>query len=105
MSVRNPKYEEIYYPESDGEPMAESGKHCNLLMERLSSLNSFFRADPTIYVGGNLFMYYHEGHPREMVARDLLVTRGIGSGPRRTYNVWVEGRPPDFILEISSPST
>jgi hypothetical protein len=39
------------------------------------------------------------------VAPDVFVTRGIPKHKRRIYQLWVEGRPPDVIFEISSRGT
>jgi Uma2 family endonuclease len=105
MSVRKPKYEEIYYPESDGEPMGETDSHCNLMFDLRFALENFFREDPGVYISGNIFLYYTEGNPGDNVAPDVLVTRGIGRGERRTYRVWAEGKAPDVIIEISSKKT
>ena len=35
----------------------------------------------------------------------MLVTFGIGKKPRRTYKIWEEGKPPDFVVEFSSKGT
>ena len=50
-------------------------------------------------------MYYKEGFPKESVSPDILVTFGIGKKRRRTYKVWEEGKPPDFVMEFSSKGT
>ena len=50
-------------------------------------------------------MYYVKGSPQQSVSPDILVSFGIGKKQRRTYKVWEEGKPPDFVLEFSSKST
>ena len=39
------------------------------------------------------------------MAADVLVAHGVPAGDRESYQVWVEGKVPDFVLEVASPST
>jgi Uma2 family endonuclease len=96
---------EVYYPDSDGEPMAESDEARDLMIECIAALEDHFADEPDVYVSGNLLLYYEQGNPRRSIAPDVLVTRGIGKHRRRIYQMWVEGKAPDFVLEISSDST
>lgn len=97
---------EIFYPESDGKPMAETGLHVAELMKLLSLLKHHFRHHADVYVTANMFLYFVEGDPRSVVAPDLYVARGVaGNHERRTWQVWREGVPPCFVLEVTSDST
>jgi Uma2 family endonuclease len=96
---------EIEYPETDGEPMAETDIHAQLMMDLRFSLSEFFRDDPKVYVSSNLFIYYVEGDPRKRVAPDVFVVRGAGKRIRRIYKLWEEKLPPDIVFEISSRKT
>lgn len=96
---------DIYYPDSDGEPMAASDLHRDRLIWALQSLETHFAPQPEVYISGDILMYYEKGVPRRVVAPDVLVVFGIGQGPRRTYKVWEEGKTPDFVMEFSSEST
>jgi len=100
-----PTEEHSLYPETDGKPMAASDEHRRVLIGILRGLESFFRDTPDVYVSGDILMYYVQGDPRRVVSPDVLVTFGIGRKARRTYQVWVEGKPPDFVMELSSKST
>ena len=100
-----PTQEEQLYPETDGKPMAASDDHRRVLIGILRGLESFFGDTPDVYVSGDILMYYVKGDPRKVVSPDVLVTFGIGRKARRTYQVWVEGKPPDFVMELSSKST
>ena len=100
-----PTEEHSLYPETDGKPMAASDDHRRVLIGILRGLESFFGDTPDVYVSGDILMYYVEGDPRKVVSPDVLVTFGIGRKARRTYQVWVEGKPPDFVMELSSKST
>ena len=96
---------DIYYPDSDGEPMAASDLHRDRLIRTLQTLETHFALQPEVYISGDILMYYEKGVPRRVVAPDVLVVFGIGQGFRRTYKVWEEGKTPDFVMEFSSEST
>ncbi|MDE0468333.1 MAG: Uma2 family endonuclease [Candidatus Poribacteria bacterium] len=100
-----PTQESRLYPETDGQPMAASDDHRRVLMRILRVLEAFFKDIPEVYVSGDLLMYYVQGDPRKAVAPDVLVSFGIGQKARRTYLVWQEGKPPDFVMEMASEST
>ncbi len=95
----------IIYPESDGKPMAETELHRNALMNALIILIETFKDKPDVCVSGNMMMYYVEGDPKKSISPDVFVSFGIGKKLRRTYRVWEEGKPPDFVLEFSSEKT
>jgi Uma2 family endonuclease len=94
----------IFYPESDGKPMAETDVHRDLMFYFILALQEFFRGRE-VYVSGNLFLYYLEGNPRRSVSPDCLVVIGIQPGQRRVYKTWVEGKVPDLVIEVTSKST
>ena len=94
----------IFYPESDGKPMAETEIHRDLMIHFIQTLQDYF-LNEDVCVSGNMFMYYVEGDPKRSVAPDVFVVCGIEKKQRRIYRIWEEGRPPDFILEVASPNT
>ncbi len=93
------------YPSEDGKPMAASDRHRNQLFWTLAALKAYFSHDPSIYISGDILMYYLQGVPSKSISPDVLVTFDIGMKPRRTYLVWEEGKVPDFVMEFSSEST
>lgn len=93
------------YPESDGEPMAESDLHCDELMALIQALKRRYEAVPDVYVTGNLFLYYRQGDPRAVVAPDVCVFRGVPKRRRPKYLLWKEGRSPSLVIEVTSDST
>ena len=106
MRAQSPRADEaIYYPESDGKPMAETDVHRDLMMALIYALQMFFQGDPKVYVSGNLLIYYVQGDPRRSVSPDVFVVRGVPKKPRRTYRIWQEGRAPDVAIELTSKST
>lgn len=96
---------EVIYPDSDGKPMAETDIHRNEMINLLAMLEYHYRNEPTVYVSGNIFLYYEEGNTNEKVSPDVLVALGVGRKERRTYKTWEEGKVPDVIIEVTSSST
>jgi Uma2 family endonuclease len=95
----------VYYPESDGKPMAETDLHRDLMVEFIDMLRVHYRNRPDVYVSGNLLLYYEEGNPKRSVAPDVFAVFGVEKKRRRTYLLWEEGKSPDFVLELSSQKT
>ena len=93
------------YPETDGEPMAASDLHLEILIQLLQMLKAHFAERPDVYVSGDILTYYSQGDPRSVVAPDVLISFGIGQKRRHTYKVWEEGKVPDFVMEFSSKTT
>ena len=95
----------LVYPESDGEPMAESGKHVRLLLDMIETISWLFRNVPDVHVCGNMFLYYEEGNPRKVISPDVFMVRGVSKKDLRTYKTWEQQPYLDFVLELASPST
>lgn len=93
------------YPESDGKPMADTDLHLYWIKRVQDMIETYFSQDPGVYISGNIMMYDIEGPARTAVSPDILVCFGIGRKFRRTYKVWEEGKPPDFVMEFSSKRT
>ncbi|MBI1765927.1 MAG: Uma2 family endonuclease [Acidobacteria bacterium] len=96
---------EIYYPETDGEPMAETDLHRNLILELYASLEAYYEVQTDVYVSSNLLIYYVQGDRKKRVAPDVFVVRGVPKHVRRIYKLWEEGRAPETVFEISSRGT
>ncbi len=95
----------IDYPESDGQPMAETDKQRDLMNALIEALKGHFANDPQVYVSGNLLLYYVKGNPGKRVAPDVFVVRGVPKGDRRIYKLWEEDVPPGIVIEVSSRQT
>ncbi|HTG31536.1 MAG TPA: Uma2 family endonuclease [Thermoanaerobaculia bacterium] len=100
-----PLQRDIYYPESDGQPMAETDLHRDEMFDLIQALKRRYRGVPDVYVSGNLFFYYIKGDPRAVVAPDVFLVKGVEKRPRRTYKLWEEGRVPSLVIELTSDST
>jgi Uma2 family endonuclease len=95
---------QVEYPESDGQPMAETDKHRQLMVNLIESLQTYFATNPNVYVSGNLMCYYVEGDLTQSIAPDVFVVRGAAKHERRIYKFWEEPAP-NVVLEISSKKT
>jgi len=106
VAIKTVTKSEIYYPETDGLPVAESDLHIDYLSDTRIELKWFFREQPNVYAAGNMLVYYVEGNPRLSFAPDIFVVMGIPNHNRAIYKTWEEGgHVPDVILEITSKST
>ena len=97
--------ETIDYPESDGVPMAENDFQLRTMTYAIEALDNHFRSRPDVYVSSDLFVYYEENDNKARIAPDVFVVFGVPDHRRRTYLLWREGKAPDFVMEVSSPST
>ncbi|MDE0423468.1 MAG: Uma2 family endonuclease [Candidatus Poribacteria bacterium] len=95
----------LVYPESDGEPMAETGRHVRSLLDMIEMIDWHFRDVPDVHVCGNMFLYYEEGNPRKVISPDVFMVRGVSKKDLRTYKTWEQQPYLDFVLELASPST
>ncbi len=63
---------------------------------------------PDILVSGNNAIYYQQGNPRIHRSPDGFIAFGVDRDAilqENGYKVWEVGKPPDWVLEIASPST
>jgi Uma2 family endonuclease len=98
---------DVYYPESDGEPMGETIQHRDATIDLIQALQDWFADDPLAYVSGDDFIYYVEGQPRFVVSPDVWCGAGIDKSIRRKiFKTWLEGgKGPELVVEMTSPST
>ena len=98
-------FEGVRYPSSDGLPMSDNEWQSKGIHAAYGSLDVHFQDDPNVYVVADILVYPTQGSLRR-IGPDILVAKGVPKLPKRSsYKVWLEGKPPDFVLEIASPST
>ena len=95
----------VHYPESDGEPVAESDFQYVPLTYATSALSVHFSEEPDIYVTGDMLIYFVEGDPSKSIAPDVFLIPNLDKRFRTSYFMWLEGQVPTFIMEITSNST
>src|SRR5262245_61638349 len=94
----------IYYPESDGQPMADNTKQFDWILLLAGNLKALFRDRPDVFVSGNQFWYPAEGEPGIVAAPDVYVVFGRPKGDRPSYKQWEEGDiPMTVVFEVRSP--
>jgi len=100
-----PLERDIDYPESDGQPLAETERHVDVILDLRHALRARYRGEPDVHVAANLFLYYVQGDPKKVVAPDVFLVRGVAPGARRTYKLWLEGKAPSLVVEVTSESS
>jgi Uma2 family endonuclease len=98
-----PLQQNYHYPESDGQPMAETSFHWNVMVDTAQALKRKYEDTPDVWVGSNLFLYHEQYKPG--IAPDVMAVRGVAKRDRRTFKLWEEGHAPFFVLEATSEST
>ena len=94
--------DDVFYPSSDGKPMAENMWQARAILNAASDIES---AHPQALVATDILVYPEEGNSRNSIAPDVLVAFALGTESRMNYLVWKEGKPPDWVLEVASQST
>ena len=96
--------EEVFYPESDGKPMADNTKQFRWIVVIEQNLEWLFADDPNVFVAGDLLWYPIEGENTVCTAPDAMVVFGRPKGDRGSYQQWKEENlPPQVVFEILSP--
>jgi Uma2 family endonuclease len=96
---------EVDYPTSDGKPMAETDLHRDEMVDLIQTLQRHFADEPDVYVTGNILLYYEEGNRRKHVSPDVFMVRGVPKKLRDYYLLWLEGKGPEAVIELTSKTT
>ncbi|NJS12517.1 MAG: Uma2 family endonuclease [Microcoleus sp. CSU_2_2] len=95
--------EEIIYPCSDGQPMADSTIQYKLIVTIKEGCESLFENDPNVFIAADLLWYPVAGRPDISQAPDTMVIFGRPKGERRSY---IQSREdniaPQVVFEIRS---
>jgi Uma2 family endonuclease len=101
-----PLEQEVEYPISDGQPMAESPLHLKVMLNLIEGLTRRYAEVPDVWVSGNLFLCYERGNPAACIAPDVLVAKGVvADRMRHNYLLWEEEVPPCLVIEVTSRKT
>jgi Uma2 family endonuclease len=92
----------------DGEPL-ETNRHRNAMNVLIRSLKQGWSDRQDFFTGGNMFIYFSDRKVfnKDFRGPDFFVVLDVdGSREREGWVVWQEeGRYPDVIVELMSPST
>ena len=97
------KADEIEYPERKW--IAQSIAHGDAVLQAAAALRTHFRERTDVLVAMELAVYYRRGDSNRWLQPDVLVVFGVSPENRSSYRIWEEGKPPDFVLEVASPTT
>jgi len=98
------KKNQVIYPDSDGELMADNTKQFNWIVLIKEGLEALFANKEDVFVAGDLLWYPLEGNPKTRKAPDVLVAFGRPKGDRGSYKQWEEDNiAPQVVFEINSP--
>src|SRR3954467_4520175 len=76
--------QEIEYPTSDGQPMAETPEHVQAIFDLLHGLQRRYVTTPDVWVGANFFLFYERGNPKARVSPDVMLAKGVAPrGPAK----------------------
>ena len=96
--------DQVEYPASDGEPMAETPVNGRVLTLTWQTLEDLL--PESTYVGANMFWYWEERNVSANRAPDLMAIKDVGREKRRSFFSWKEnGAIPSWILEILAEKT
>lgn len=96
--------EDSEYPE--GRWIAQSVAHGVAVRQAAAALDLHFAQRADVLVAMELVVYYQRGQAAAKLQPDVQVVLGVPRAVRRgSYKVWEEGKAPDFVLEVASPST
>ncbi len=97
---------DVNYPTRDGRPMGETELHRNKMQDLITTLDEYFASKPDVHVGGDLLVFYERGDRRKHISPDVFVVRGVPKLPMRDhYLIWLEGKAPEVVIEVTSKST
>lgn len=99
-----PVKQDINYPDSDGQLMADNTRQFRWITTIQGGLEALFRDDANVFVAGDLLWYPVEGDNKTRVAPDVMVVFGRPKGDRGSYQQWQEENiPPQIVFEVLSP--
>lgn len=100
-----PPSEDVYYPESDGKPMAENTLQYLWIETIHGNLTFWFRDHSDVLIAADNLIYPVQGDSSIAAAPDVYVAFGRPQGHRGCYKVFEEGGLfPQVVFEILSPT-
>jgi Uma2 family endonuclease len=104
-TLASPHYlDTIIYPDSDGQPIADSTIQFHWITTLVGELQCLYDNTPNVFVAGDLFWYPLQGQNQIRRAPDAMVVFGRPKGDRGSYKQWEEdGIAPHGVFEVCSP--
>lgn len=97
--------EDLLFPDSNGQPMADNTEQYEWIVKIKENLEIIFVNDPDVFIAGDLLWYPIKSTLVGPVAPDVMVVFGRPKGRRGSYRQWREENiAPQVVFEILSPS-
>ena len=97
---------DIFY--EDPEPVEDGMQQETTITPLAFILRWWFSQRPDVFVSAGGFIFWNPANGNERIAPDCYIA--LGTDPDFVYQfpnyfLWEVGKPPDFVLEVASPST
>lgn len=89
----------MQYRSSSETPLGENSRHSSAVISIRNALELHFKDRPEVFVTSGLAVWYEIG-VEYAVRPDVLVALDVWRGERTIYYPWVEGKVPDFVLDV-----
>lgn len=97
-------YDDEGYP-CESRNVSESSGHDDVLNYFRNAVFALLADRPDAMVQERLLILFEQGNRTAAVEPDITIALGVGRHPRNSYKIWVEGRPPDLVVEGLSNKT
>ena len=97
-------YDDEGYP-CESRNVTESSTHDDVLNYIRNSAFALLAERDDAMVQERLLILFEQGNPRAAVEPDITIALGVGRHHRDSYKLWVEGQPPDLVVEGLSNKT
>ncbi len=106
-----PGPDELRLPSCEDEPVPQNTRHAVAIEDGFGGLRVYWHERLDVFVGTDQFVYWDPAYDSRTksgnppLSPDVYVAFGVANRHRSSYVVWEEGKPPDFVLEVASPSS
>ncbi|MEH2066314.1 MAG: Uma2 family endonuclease [Nostoc sp.] len=105
MTTFNRRDADLYFPDSDGKPMADNTEQFRWIVLIKENLEILFADERNVFVAGDLLWFPVKSRLISPVAPNTMVVFGRPKGRRGSYKQWQEDNiAPQVVYEILSPS-
>ena len=106
-----PGPDELRLPSCEDEPVPQNTVQAVAIEEGFGALRQHWRGRRDVFVGQDQFLHWDPAYDSRRnkknppAAPDVYVAFDVANRHHRSYVMWEEGKPPDFVLEVVSPSS
>ena len=85
--------------------MPDNAWQAHTVYGQYGALLARYRRSPNTLIGVNLLLRYRVHGVEHALVPDVFVAFGVTHERRPSYEIWEEGKAPDFVLEVASKGT